>query len=208
MFTGLVEAVGEVLDIRAGSQNTTLWIKTPFEDVNVGDSVAVNGACLTAVEIKGPAVAFDVSQETLKRTNLKDLKRGSFVNLERALKVGDRLGGHLITGHVDFTATVESFSDRGLHRELVIKIPEDHLKFVVEKGSIAVDGISLTVNYIRSSKVYINVIPHTYENTNLRYRKVGDKVNVETDIIGKYVIRYMESFNFKRESPLEAMFGQ
>ena len=192
MFTGLIEKIGKVLDIKLSSKGALLTVESEFEDVKIGDSIAVNGACLTVVKVGNKAISFDVSPETLKRTNLGLLKRGDCVNLERALKVGDRLGGHIVQGHVDFTAPIRRFTFLGEHYELVVDIPEDSKDFIVEKGSIALDGISLTVNYVKGSSVYINIVPHTYNNTNLKFKKAGDLLNVELDIIGKYIVNYLK----------------
>ena len=191
MFTGLVEALGEVLNLRVDRRGGLLEIKTDMEDIKVGDSVAVNGACLTAVEVGKDFVTFDISPETFSRTNLGTLKKGDKVNLERALRANSRLGGHIVLGHVDFTGKIMSFRDTGKHKELVLEIPPEWKLFFVEKGSVAIDGISLTVNRVGEGFISINIIPHTYENTNLKFRKAGDRVNVETDVIGKYVINYM-----------------
>ena len=205
MFTGLVEDVGKVL--RAGGG--ILVVETSLTDIEVGDSVAVNGACLTAVEVDGGKVTFEVSQETLSKTNLADLKAGDRVNLERALKVGSRLGGHIVQGHVDFTARIREMRPQGGHRLLTLEIPREWSLYFVEKGSVAVDGISLTVNAVEGNFIFINIIPHTLENTNLKFRKPGDRVNIETDIIGKYVIRYLENLGKEKsfEEKLKGLFS-
>ncbi|WP_461828818.1 riboflavin synthase [Aquifex sp.] len=200
MFTGLVEEVGKVISLKKSPEGAVLTVETSLGDINIGDSVAVNGACLTVVEIKQNKVSFELSPETLERTNLGLLKTGDFVNLERALRVGDRLGGHIVQGHVDFTARITSFKNLGKHRELIIEIPHGWEKYFVEKGSVALDGISLTVNTVQGNKISINIIPHTYQHTNLKYKKVGDLLNVETDVIGKYVISYLERFSSKDTS--------
>ena len=200
MFTGLVEEVGKVVSLKKSPEGALLTVETSLGDIKIGDSVAVNGACLTVVDIDQQRVSFELSPETLKRTNLGLLKTGDFVNLERALRVGDRLGGHIVQGHVDFTARIISFKNLGKHRELVIEIPTGWEKYFVEKGSVALDGISLTVNTVQGNKISINIIPHTYEHTNLKYKKVGDLLNVETDIVGKYVINYLERFSSKETS--------
>lgn len=191
MFTGLVEDLGEVLSLLKDSRGGRLLVKTRLGDIKLGDSVAVNGVCLTVVEVEGGRVAFEVSPETFRRTNLGLLRRGDLVNLERALRADSRFGGHFVLGHVDFTAKIKALRNLGEHRELILEIPQDQSKFFVEKGSVAVDGISLTVNYVREGSVSINVIPHTFENTNLKARKPGDLVNVETDILGKYVVNLL-----------------
>ncbi len=202
MFTGLVEEIGKVTYFKKSPEGALLTVETTLVDIKIGDSVAVNGACLTVVEVKQGKISFELSPETLERTNLKFLKIGDFVNLERALKVGDRLGGHIVQGHIDFTAKITSFRNLGKHRELIIEIPPGWEKYFVEKGSVALDGISLTVNTVQGNKVSINIIPHTYENTNLKFKKVGDLLNVETDIVGKYVVNYLEKFS-SRDSSLE-----
>ncbi len=207
MFTGLIEEVGEVLALRSDRSGGTLEVKSSLGDIKVGDSVAVNGSCLTAVDVKEGSILFELSPETLSRTNLRSLKRGDLVNLERALRADSRLGGHFVLGHVDFTAKVISFRDIGEHRDLVIEIPADQKKFFVDKGSVAIDGISLTVNYVRNSSISINVIPHTYENTNLKTRKPGDLVNVEVDILGKYVVAYMSKHHDRLEDKLKDLLG-
>ncbi len=207
MFTGLIEELGEVESLRRDSRGGVLEVRCSFRDVKVGDSVAVNGACLTAVEVRGETVAFELSPETLERTNLRCLKRGDLVNLERALRADSRLGGHFVLGHVDFTARIVSFRSLGEHRELVIEVPSDQRKFFVEKGSVAIDGISLTVNYVREGSISINVIPHTYESTNLKTRRPGDLVNVEVDILGKYVVNYLSRGEEGLDQKLTEFFG-
>ncbi len=198
MFTGLVEEVGKVQELRRGASGGVLRVRCSLGEVEVGDSVAVNGACLTVVEVGKDSLSFELSPETLTRTNLSLLKPGDEVNLERALRVGDRLGGHIVQGHVDFTAVLKSFRPVGEHRELVLEVPEGWEKYFVEKGSVAVDGISLTVNEVRGREISINVIPHTFRSTNLGSRKEGDRLNVEVDILGKYVVSYLERFSSER----------
>ena len=209
MFSGLVEEVGRVEELKLLSGGAKLTVKSTLKDVKIGDSIAVNGVCLTVVDIQNDTLSFDLSQETLSRSNLKLLKKGDPVNLERALRVGDRIGGHFLQGHVDFTSKVLVFSQRGSHWELKIHIPEDYREYVVEKGSIGIDGISLTINYVEQDAVSINIIPHTYERTNLRRRKVGDLVNVELDILGKYVINYVKLITKDRklEKLWEGLWG-
>ncbi len=191
MFTGIIDETGRVVQLRKTAFGGVLKISSNYRDIGIGESVAVNGACLTVVDFTDGVMSFELSPETFKRTNLGSLKKNEPVNLERSLRADSRLGGHFVLGHVDFTARILRFAPRGKHRELVIGIPADQLKFFVEKGSVAVDGISLTVNYIKGNSISINIIPHTYENTNLRIRKPGDLVNVEVDIIGKYVANFV-----------------
>lgn len=188
MFTGLVERVGRVEALRGGR----LVLDAGFEDVVVGESIAVNGVCLTVVKIDRNILEFDLSEETLSRSNLRFLKRGDYVNLERALRLSDRLGGHILQGHVDFTSPIVKLQRTGEHWSLIVEIKPGYEMYFVEKGSVGIDGISLTINKVERQFIYINVIPHTYQNTNLRFRKVGDMVNVEVDIVGKYVVNYLQ----------------
>ena len=189
MFTGLVEEVGKVSRIEKRSDGILIQIKAEkiIDDLKIGDSVALNGVCLTVVDIENIKVSFDVSQETAIRSNLPELKIGDPVNLERALKPSDRLGGHIVQGHVDTVGFIKRIIPRGQHTEFIFQFPEKFMDLVVEKGSIAIDGISLTVNYIMDNQISINIIPHTIQNTNLKERKTGDKVNIEFDILGKYI---------------------
>ncbi|MEO2153001.1 MAG: riboflavin synthase [Aquificota bacterium] len=192
MFTGLVEDVGKVVNLLLGSTNSRLKVQTNLKDIQIGDSVAVNGACLTVVKIEGNTLTFDLSEETLKRTNLKWLKPNDLVNLERALTPSKPLGGHIVQGHVDTLGKITKLQKRGEHYLLQVEFEEEFLPYVVEKGSIAVDGISLTINKILPKGVEINVIPHTFQNTNLKTRKEGHWVNLEFDILGKYVVNYLK----------------
>ena len=163
----------------------------PAKEAVLGESVAVNGACLTVTKLEGQAFWMDISAETLSRTTLGGLKIGDRVNLERAMQLGDRLGGHLVTGHVDCIGTLESIRDLGMSSRLEISIPPEHLRFVVEKGSVAVSGISLTVNRVTDTGFSLNIIPHTMSSTTLQLAKQGLSVNIETDLIGKYVARLL-----------------
>jgi riboflavin synthase len=189
MFTGLIEEVGKIKDVKASAGGITIKVQVEkaVEDIRIGDSVAVNGVCLTVTDIQGSTLSFDLSQETVSRSNLGSLKVGDPVNIERALKLSDRLGGHIVQGHVDTVGTVKRIIPRGEHTEFVIQFPQEFQDLVIEKGSVAVDGISLTINEIHGNEISINIIPHTIENTNLKYKKTGDSVNIEFDILGKYV---------------------
>jgi riboflavin synthase len=193
MFTGIVEEVGRVRAVRVSPEGGTLEVETSLEGIGEGDSVAVNGVCLTAVRVAEGTVAFEVSPETLRRSNLGTLRPGDPVNLERSLRVGDRFGGHIVTGHVDFTSRILSFRPYGKHRLLKIEVPPDQRVFFAPKGSVAVDGISLTVNEVGEGYATFNVIPYTYENTNLRSRREGDLVNVEVDVIARYVVNFLKN---------------
>ncbi len=195
MFTGLVEEVGKIKSVERGGSLLKIECSKVIEDVKEGDSVAVNGVCLTVVAVGDNCLSFDVSSETLKRSNLSRLRTGSAVNLERALRVGDRLGGHILQGHVDTVVRVLGMRrERGGFYRFLFELPYNFRTLVVEKGSIGIDGISLTVAEVKGNAFSVAVIPHTYENTNLRERKVGDRVNVEFDIIGKYVRAMVEAW--------------
>jgi riboflavin synthase len=193
MFTGLIEDLGKVLKVERKGGNGTILISTKLDlsDSKLGDSVALNGACLTIKEINGSEMLFDVSEETFKRTGFSKMAVGSHVNIERALKLSDRLDGHIITGHVDFTAKVIEIKEKSDHKEFTFSIPAEYSRYVVEKGSIAVDGISLTVNAAARNSFKVNIIPATLSRTTLTNARVGDSINIETDIIGKYVERLL-----------------
>ena len=193
MFTGLIEDVGTIGDLRLQQKSAVLTVKTklPVRSMARGASVAVNGACLTVVK-KGPkSFTVDVSPETLQRTSLETLTIGSMVNLERPMRLADRLGGHLVTGHVDGVGAVAAIERQGEFTIVTFDVPAPLGALLVPKGSVAVDGISLTVNVSRKQRFSVAIIPFTLRHTNLRARKVGDKVNIETDLIGKYVQSFM-----------------
>ncbi len=193
MFTGLIEEVGAVQRIRNTSSGIILSVKAAkiMEDIKEGDSVSVNGVCLTASGNSGGAVSFDVVKETLKDTALSLAKPGDRVNLERALKLGSRLGGHFVYGHVDGTARIIKSSGWGI----TIRTPDFLKDFLVRKASIAVDGISLTIQDSRPPEADIAVIPHTRENTNLKTKKTGGLVNIEVDFMLKQVITLLERYS-------------
>lgn len=193
MFTGLIEDVGTVGGLRLQQKSAVLTVKTqlPLRSMARGASVAVNGACLTVVK-KGPkSFTVDVSPETLQRTSLETLTVGSMVNLERPMRLADRLGGHLVTGHVDGVGAVAAIEKQGEFTIIAFDVPAPLGALLVPKGSVAVDGISLTVNVCRKQRFSVAIIPFTLRHTNLRARRVGDKVNIETDLIGKYVQSFM-----------------
>jgi riboflavin synthase len=193
MFTGLIEDVGRVGALRRknGSAILTVETKLAARAMALGASVAVNGACLTVVKKLKGAFIVDVSPETLARTNLAQLQTGSLVNLEQSLRLQERLGGHLVTGHIDGVATVESIRKQGEFTIFDFRLPVRLGAFLVAKGSVAVDGISLTVNDCRRDGFSVAIIPFTLRHTNLHARSLGDKVNIETDLIGKYVHSFM-----------------
>ena len=193
MFTGLIEDVGRVVALtrKKGSAILTVETKLAARAMALGASVAVNGACLTVVKKLKGAFTVDVSPETLARTNLAELERGNLVNLEQSMRLQERLGGHLVTGHVDGVATVESIRKQGEFTIFDFRLPVRLGAFLVAKGSVAVDGISLTVNDCRRDGFSVAIIPFTLRHTNLQARSLGDKVNIETDLIGKYVHSFM-----------------
>ena len=196
MFTGIIEETGVVESIHPGDKSVRLTISLLKTGVGlrVGDSLAVNGCCLTVVEIsskgRGKVVQFDLLKETWDLTNLKVCRAGSAVNLERSLEAGGRLGGHFVTGHIDGMGKILTWERKGEDYQLQVAAPDSVMRYIVHKGSIAVDGISLTVASLEKSHFTIWIIPHTFSQTALKERAAGDSVNLETDILGKYVERF------------------
>lgn len=191
MFTGIIEEMGVAKAAGKTLQGCSVAIlaKTVLDGLKVGDSVTVNGVCLTVVGCDDVEMKADISPETLKVTTLGTLKAGDPVNLERALRLGDRLGGHLVTGHVDGVGAIRSRVQEADALQIMIEAPRDILRYCVPKGSITVDGISLTVNEVTDRGFCVTIIPHTAKVTTLGVKHVGDSVNLETDIIGRYVER-------------------
>jgi len=194
MFTGIIEELGIVTSLirRSSSARLTLSASRAFYDVKNGESIAVNGICLTAANVRRNLVDFDVSSETLKRSSLSYLKIGDRVNLERALLVAGRLGGHLVTGHVDGIGEVRKKIKAGEDLEISLSLPSELLAYLVPKGSIAVDGASLTIADFREGLVVISVIPHTVKSTTIALKNVSDLVNVEVDILSKYMEKHLK----------------
>ncbi|HMF49848.1 MAG TPA: riboflavin synthase [Candidatus Saccharimonadales bacterium] len=193
MFTGLIEDVGKIGVLRIAKNSAVLEVKTklPLRAMPLGASVAVNGACLTVVKKTKNVFMVDVSPETLQRTNLQSLAAGGLVNLEQPMRFQDRFGGHLVTGHVDGIGTITAIKPEGGFTVFRFRVPAIISSLLVAKGSVAVDGISLTVNDCRRDGFSVAIIPFTLQHTNLRVRKVGDKVNLETDLIGKYIQSFL-----------------
>jgi len=191
VFTGIIEATGTVRTVEKRGNYRVLSITAPTvtDELRVGDSIACDGACLTVVSCSSKTFVVEASQETVGTTILNGYRAGSIINLERALKVGDRLGGHFVSGHVDGTGRVQSIRDVGESVELAVTFDARFDEMVVEKGSIAINGISLTVNSVRSGWLSVNLIPHTVRVTSLGKLNPGDLVNVEFDLIGKHVIK-------------------
>ncbi|HEU4344471.1 MAG TPA: riboflavin synthase [Candidatus Binatia bacterium] len=194
MFTGLIEDVGVIEGWRRkrGSAALTVATHLPLRSVEPGASIAVNGTCLTVMRRSQAYFTVDVSPETAKRTNLDTLRTGSSVNLERPLRLQGRIGGHLVTGHVDGVATIESIKREGEFTFFRFRVAASIGALLVSKGSVAVDGISLTINDCDRRRFSVAIIPFTLTHTNLRDRRVGDKVNIETDLIGKYVYKFSQ----------------
>jgi len=195
MFTGIVEEGGSVESFARGASSWRLRVRAArvLEGTAQGDSVAVNGCCLTAVGLDGGAITFDVLEETRRLTNFRSLAPGAPVNLERGMRTDGRLGGHFVTGHIDGTGLIEAFGPRGADHWLRVRGPSGCGRLLIHKGSIAVDGISLTVAEVDGDAFAVWIIPHTVEVTNLRASRAGDAVNLEFDMIGKYVEKLLES---------------
>jgi riboflavin synthase len=194
MFTGIIEALGRIKKIEPVGGDMRLHVETgslDMSDVQLGDSIAVNGVCLTAIEFDNKHFAADVSNETISLTSLKDLVAGSEVNLEKALLPTTRLGGHLVSGHVDGLGEVLSIKEESRSIQLIIKAPEELKHYIAMKGSICVDGISLTVNKIMNTDFEINIVPHTQQRTIIKNYKPGTKVNLEVDLIARYLERLL-----------------
>lgn len=193
MFTGIVEELGIVRTLRLlpESGQLTLEGEKVLSGTQIGDSIAINGVCLTVIRQSGREFTVDVMAETLTKTNLAELKSGSRVNLERALQLQTRLGGHLVSGHVDGVGSIRRITSRGIAQVYEISLPPPLLAYILPKGSIAIDGISLTVIDVESEYFTVSLIPHTFDQTTLGSKGIGASVNLETDLIGKYVARFM-----------------
>ncbi len=202
MFTGIIQSIGRVIKIHNLGKDIRIWVlpNPVFKEIIIGESIAVNGACLTVESFENDIFSVYISKESLERTNLKTLTTSCTVNLERALRLQDRLGGHILSGHIDCLSCVTNISFSGKSLIYRFKYPSDYSKYVIEKGSIALDGISLTVNKCGMEFFEVNIIPETQKNTTTSTWKVGTLVNTEFDLIGKYVEKIVRPWNEHRDN--------
>lgn len=202
MFTGLIEEIGTMEGSVNGEKSMKLTIKAHkvLENIMLGDSISTNGVCLTVISYTDTTFTVDVMPETMRKTNLGQLKKGNGVNLERALKVSDRLGGHIVSGHIDGIGKIKDYKDEDNATWLTVETKREILKYIIPKGSIAIDGTSLTVVDVNDNSFIVSIIPITREETILLKKKIGDEVNLECDIIGKYVDRMLTFKQEKKET--------
>lgn len=210
MFTGLVEELGKVkkIDTSARSVRLTIQAAKVLDDVKIGDSIAVNGACLTVVACTAASFTADVMPETVKQTGLRALKPGDFVNLERALRFGDRLGGHLVSGHIDGIGVIDKLKKDDIAVVMTVQCDAELLRYIVRKGSVAIDGISLTVVEVTDQWFSVSLIPHTYAVTALAVKQPGNMVNVETDLLGRYVEKFLTAPQTKNQGLSKQLLGK
>lgn len=203
MFTGIVEEVGKVDNIKKGVKSSIITVTANkiFEDIHIGDSIAVNGVCLTVTNFNDNTFTADVMNETLSRSSLGELSKGSYVNLERAMPANGRFGGHIVSGHIDGTGEITNIQKDDNAIWYTVKANDSLMKYIVEKGSIVIDGISLTVAKVSDKNFSVSIIPHTAKETILSHRKIGDNVNLENDIIGKYVDKLI---NFRSDNKAQS----
>jgi riboflavin synthase len=196
MFTGIIEGLGTITSIRPSGEGRRLAITADFAltGTKIGDSIAVSGACLTAVTLSGARFEVDVSPETIEKTTLKHVKTGTRVNIERALSVSGRLDGHLVSGHIDGTGQIRHINKKSNAILIGFSVPEALSRYMIPKGSVAVDGISLTINQCDRASFEVSIIPHTAGVTTIGLKKIGDPVNIETDMIGKYVEKFLSNY--------------
>lgn len=203
MFTGIVEEIGKVQNVKKNVKSFVLTIEGNkiFEDINIGDSISVNGVCLTVTTFTNNAFTVDVMNETISRSSLRQLKNGSHVNLERAMPANGRFGGHIVSGHIDGTGKIIKIEKDDNAIWYTIAVKDNLMKYIVEKGSIAIDGISLTIAKVTVDNFSVSIIPHTVQDTILSHRSDGDIVNIENDVIGKYVEKLM---TFEKNKKVES----
>lgn len=204
MFTGLIEEIGKIVKIGLipGGKKVRILASEILDDLKVDDSIAINGVCLTATKVETDGFWADAVGETLEKTSLAFLKEGSEVNVERALQLSDRLGGHIVQGHINGLAEIIGITQRGDNYLLEINIPEKLERYTIEEGSITIDGISLTIAQLSGTRAGLSIIPHTWNNTTLRNKKIGDKVNIETDVIAKYIEKLMNKKTDQKEETI------
>jgi riboflavin synthase len=195
MFTGIIEGLGRIAAIRPSGQGKRLSVEADFDlsGIKIGDSISVSGACLTAVQITARRFDVDVSPETLARTTLGAARVGERVNLERALRLSDRIDGHLVSGHIDDTGVIDGREAAGNAVIVAVAVPVALTRYMIVKGSVAVDGISLTINSLEPDHFSVSIIPHTAELTTIGFKRKGERVNIETDMIGKYVEKFLSA---------------
>lgn len=208
MFTGLVEEVGSVKAVTKSAKSAKITIKATkvLEGVKLGDSISTNGVCLTVTDFSANYFTVDVMAETMRRSNLKNLSSGDEINLERALRLGDRLGGHMVSGHIDGVGSISKYEKEDNAVWITIQTPPELLRYIIEKGSIAIDGVSLTVAYVDDICFKVSIIPHTKDATTLLRKKTGDEVNLECDMVGKYIeklVSVKEETNTKKDIDLK-----
>ena len=201
MFTGLVEEIGKIEHITKSTKSSRITIKAKkiMEGLNLGDSICTNGVCLTVTSFDKSRFTVDVMAETIRRSNLKNISPGDDLNLERSLRLGDRLGGHIVSGHIDGVGTIENYEQEDNAVWITISTLPQILKYIVQKGSITIDGVSLTVAYVDDSLFKVSIIPHTKDMTTLLGKKPGDEVNLECDMIGKYIEKLL---GYKDQAPV------
>lgn len=197
MFTGIIEELGKIRNIT--SNNIEIDCKTVQNDIKIGDSISVNGVCLTVCKYDKNGFTADISQETLKVTSLNELSAGDYVNIERAMPANGRFGGHIVSGHVDSKGKCTAINKTGNFYNIEFELPPECIKYTVLKGSITINGISLTIAAINKNRITIAVIPHTFENTNLQYLKNGQFVNIEVDMFAKYIENFLSTGDNKTE---------
>jgi len=208
MFTGIIEELGNVIDlnIQDNSAKLSLTGSTVLKNTNIGDSIAVNGVCLTITEMNNNSFTVDIMHETLEKTNLHELNKQSKVNLERALQLQTRLGGHIVSGHVDGTGSILSIKPIGIASIYKISASIDITSLLIPKGSVAIDGISLTVIDVDKNFFTVSLIPHTFKNTTLGIKSTGNTVNLETDLIGKYVAKFLNKDENTKKQDISLAF--
>ena len=198
MFTGIVEEMGKIVRVEKGAKSSRLTVSGDkiFSDLKLGDSVATNGVCLTVTSFSKGIFTADVMNETLKRSNLGELRQGSMVNLERAMIANGRFGGHIVSGHIDGTGVITKIEQDDIAVWYTIRADKKIMKYIIEKGSVAIDGISLTIAKVTDNDFSVSLIPHTAKETVFGYKKTGDTVNLENDVVGKYIEHFL---SFKEE---------